>query len=185
MESQAWTDDTIRPALEAAQLQEAIHQSKQPHFPKTSPTAKHSATPSAAKTDVPPQKHTPGQKQRPPPEHKTRKHTKATKATQHTPVKATPPNRPTLTNTTLKQTAKHTPAEPHTPAPKRRRTKTTPSGQHNEQAAADIYTDNTEQFAEEAIFDQFAAEDSPIIPSPELGSPAEPVEPTRKKRREH
>lgn len=180
MESQAWTDDNIRQALEAAHLQAAIHQSKQPQFPHSSPTAKHPAASSATGTTVQPQNHTQKQtqkpKQRTPPEHKTSKPTKTTKATQQTPVKAMPLNRPTLINKTSKQQAKDTSAEPHVPSPKRRHTKTTPAEQLSYQ----------EPFAEEAIFEQFAEEESPTIPSPEFEGPVEPVAPvesTRKKRR--
>ena len=140
MESQAWTDDAIRQALETAQLQHAI--------------------PSAAKAIIHPQKTAQAFKQRPPPEHKTHKQTKATKTAPHTPVKAMPPNRPTLTNTTYKQQAKNTPTEPHAPAPKRRRAKTSPTMKHTELSLEDVNTDNPEAFAEEEIFRQLAKEDS-------------------------
>jgi len=185
MESQAWTDNNIRRALEEAHLHEAIQQSKQPQFPPTAPTSKRPAAASAARADISPPKHTSGHKQRRPPDHKTDKQTKTPKATQQTPVKAIPPNRPTQINRTLKQPAKHTPAEPHTPAPKRRRTKTTHTENHNQQATNDSYADNVDLSAVEAIFEQFAEEESPIIPSPEFESPVDPVESTRKKRRKH
>ena len=112
------------------------------------------------------------------------------KTAPHTPVKAMPSNRPTLTHTTHKHQAKNTPTEPHTPAPKRRRAKTTPSQtsptmNHTELSVEDVNTDNPEACVEEEIFHQFAEEDSPPIPSPEYEPPLGTSEPVKKKRRRH
>lgn len=177
MESQAWTDENSRQALEKAQLHEAIRQSKQPQFPPDAPTSQHPTAASTTGTDVSPHGHTS------PPDHRTSKQSRTPKATQHTPVKAMPPNRPAQINRTAKQQTKHTPAEPHTPAPKKRRIKTTPVELHNQHTTEDNYTDDIDLSAEAAIFEQFAEEESPKHTSPEFEGPVEPVAPPKKKRR--
>lgn len=82
MESQTWTDEKIRQALEAAQLHEAIRQSKQPQFPPNAPTSQHPTAASTTGIDVSPLGHTSGDKQRTPPDHKTNNQSRTPKATQ-------------------------------------------------------------------------------------------------------
>ena len=183
MESQAWTDDNIRQALEAAHLQAAIHQSKQPQFPHSSPTAKHPAASSATGTTVQPQNHTQKPqtqkpKQRTPPEHKTSKPTKTTKATQQLTTSQSNATKQTyFDQQNIKATSKKTHQLNHmfhhprdaTPRP---------------HLLNNLATKNHSQ--RKPFLKQFAEEESPTIPSPEFEGPVEPVAPvesTRKKRR--